>query len=219
MKFYVNLYAEGKTDALQQFIADLSSSLHGEWSRDFESESAVNKISVGDRYVCFVCASTATPRPAVLYFIHDRGSSTLRLANIVPKDQSPLGLGYDGYNAIADEFFRIATPHAHHNGLVFAITEAEQSINDILDETCVQKLQAFSKLANKSSGSSHPADRERWFSFIISAHLNSADLDSSTLSRWLVEEERWSESEASNLATEYDFGRSLLATYHKVNNA
>jgi hypothetical protein len=68
-------------------------------------------------------------------------------------------------------------------------------------------------LANKSTGASHPKDKERWFEFLISAHRTSARLDADLLARWLSEAEGWPEDTAHALAIDYEFALGLLQKY------
>ena len=76
-----------------------------------------------------------------------------------------------------------------------------------------EALRRFSVLANKSTGASHPLDRDRWFDFILLAHRENAQLDASVLARWLSESEGWFEDCARDLAGEYERSRSLLTRY------
>lgn len=55
----------------------------------------------------------------------------------------------------------------------------------------------------------------RWLEFVIAAHLEGANLHSSDLMQWLVDEEGWSEDAADELAIEYEQGRDLLRAYDK----
>jgi hypothetical protein len=77
-------------------------------------------------------------------------------------------------------------------------------------------LHRFSAAANKSTGSSHPCDEERWLEFVTAAHREKAALDASTLEQWLREGEGWPEDIASELAVDYEKARSLLSYYEKV---
>ena len=56
-------------------------------------------------------------------------------------------------------------------------------------------------------------DRERWNRFLTAAYNEGTSLDGPTLYRWLVENEKWPESDADNLADEYAHARELLDVY------
>ena len=72
-------------------------------------------------------------------------------------------------------------------------------------------LKSFSNNANMST--LHPLDSERWRKFLLLAHKDKVDLDAQILTRWLVEEWRWPEDRAFDLAVEYEFARELLDDY------
>ena len=55
------------------------------------------------------------------------------------------------------------------------MTSTKFNILDYLIEEGKNKLHSFSELANKSTGSNHPNDRERWFDFIIQTYHDGTD--------------------------------------------
>ena len=69
------------------------------------------------------------------------------------------------------------------------MTPDRLDVATLLNAETAKALKAFSALANKNTGATHPLDRDRWFKFIILAHLGSAQLDTETLYRWFSEEE------------------------------
>jgi hypothetical protein len=137
-----------------------------------------------------------------------------KVTNIVPLE---LGrLGYTRYNAILQDFEQqLAGPAAQQVGFRVKMTAARESIEDWLSPKAAQALWRFSRAANKSTGSSHPLDRERWFLFLIEAHAANGPLDTDTLARWLVEVEGWDDESANELAIEYEFGLDLLSKYDR----
>jgi hypothetical protein len=42
-----------------------------------------------------------------------------------------------------------------------------QDLENLLGEEAARRLEAFSAGVNKTTGSSHPADRDRWLAFLI----------------------------------------------------
>lgn len=136
------------------------------------------------------------------------------VTNIVPSDVSDLGV--HGYNAALIDFAdRVARPAAKKAGFDIFISEPLQGPEDWLHPQAATALRRFSAAANKSTGSSHPMDRQRWHAFLIAAHEDASELDSETLARWLVEAEGWSEDKAHNLAVQYERGLGLLADYDR----
>ena len=87
------------------------------------------------------------------------------------------------------------------------------NIEGSLSPRALKLLRSFSTLANKSTGSAHPLDEQRWFAFIIAVHKDGSPLDAGTLGRWLIEDEAWPEDSAHTLTIEYEVARSLLKAY------
>ncbi len=140
----------------------------------------------------------------------EKNGGSLSVTNVVPRQAG--SLSRDQYNAILAEFHeRFVVPAAKITGANIEITADEKGIDAWLSAEAAEKLRRFSTAANKITGSSHPSDKDRWFSFILAAHEGGSELDPTTLSRWLIETERWSESVAGELTVEYEFGRELLA--------
>ncbi|SDR31292.1 hypothetical protein SAMN05519103_01927 [Rhizobiales bacterium GAS113] len=135
-----------------------------------------------------------------------------KVSNIVPTEFSQLT--YAQYNAVLQDFVqRIAEPAAREVDFEVKTTPSHQSIEDWLSPAAAKALRTFSVCANKSSGSTHPADRERWFQFLIQAHKSAGQLSTSNLDRWLIEVEGWSEDIAHRLVIQYEFGLDLLSEY------
>lgn len=72
-----------------------------------------------------------------------------------------------------------------------------QPSNDIFEPTTIiskvalEKLKVFCILANKSTGSSRPSDRERWFDFICQTVDDGKMFKYSTLANFLQDEKYW----------------------------
>jgi hypothetical protein len=134
------------------------------------------------------------------------------ITNIVPRETSDLGI--HAYNALLQDFLvRVADPAAAETGFRVETTTAQQSLDDWLPKNIADALRRFSGAANKSTGSSHPYDRQRWFAFLFAVHDHNEHLDTTRLMRWLVEIEGWSEDKAIELVTEYEFALGLLDQY------
>ena len=96
----------------------------------------------------------------------------------------------------------------------------------------IDKLKAFCNGANKSTGSSHPCDQERWFDFICQTVDDGMMFDYSTLADFLQDESywgkkdpgflgvmgsfAWDEEHAYQLAAEYENACILLQYYKKT---
>jgi hypothetical protein len=132
--------------------------------------------------------------------------------NIVPSEGHKLT--HAQYNAILADFVeRVAAPVAERIGFTIITTKARQSLSDWLSADAALKLQRFSGAANKSTGSSHPADERRWFDFLVAAHRSENKLGADILARWLHEVEGWDDDSAHELAGDFETSLSLLAFY------
>jgi len=131
------------------------------------------------------------------------------ITNIVPDKVGELTRGQ--YNAFVLEFSAICAPVATKLGLNVHVTSDQLDISERLTARAMSALKSFSNNANMST--LHPLDSERWRKFLLLAHKDKVDLDAQILTRWLVEEWRWPEDRAFDLAVEYEFARELLDDY------
>ncbi len=206
MRVHRELFIRGDAAALEAVAEDIRRSLTDKWGRDEEAEERMREGAARKVY-CFV--SPKWPRqPKATVFLIEKDQSTLYVANIVPADVHELSR--DEYNAILADFYsRYAQPAALRQGATAELTEADVDLEHWLPEPVAEKLRRFSRCANKSSGSAHPADRQLWYDFLASAQESGVDLSSGMLERWLVEE-GWDEEVADRLAGQYNFARGLL---------
>lgn len=128
--------------------------------------------------------------------------------NIIPLDSSELS--HCQYNKLLEDFLeKIVRPSIAGLVVTAELTNDELFLKDIVGEEIASLLHKFSVLANKSTGSSHPCDRNRWFDFLIAVQIKQVSLNTDLLIRTL-EEEGWSEEKAHDLAIEYEFAIGLL---------
>lgn len=154
-------------------------------------------------------ASEGSDAVALVLWSCDDG---FELMNIVPREVGQLG--EHRYNrALLDFVERVALPSASQAGFAIELSPAQQGPNDWLSERAAHALRLFSAAANKSTGSSHPADRRRWFAFLVAVHRGQNAPDAGRLVRWMIQVERWPESIAHDLAIQYEFALELLHEY------
>ena len=179
------------------------------WRRAEEKEKQLSRSAGEDTDILAFQREAGDGLAAATLFLWSRPDG-YKVSNIVPLEVGDLG--YTRYNAILHDFQqRIAEPAAQQVGFQVKTTPACQSLEDWLSPKAARALQLFSRAANKSTGSSHPLDRERWFQFLIEAHLANRPLDTRTLARWLAKVEGWDDENANELAIEYEFGLELLS--------
>lgn len=148
-------------------------------------------------------------KEGAVLFLH-RKEDMYSVTNIVPTKKS--SLSYDEYNDFLNDFYSEFIVQFEKE-LTVVISDDEVTLEKFLRENTSKALRLFSKAANKSTGSSHPYDKERWHNFIITSFVNHDLIASDVLKRWLVEEENWSEDAAVDLVIEYEQGISLLGAY------
>jgi hypothetical protein len=203
-------------DQEANLITGLENRLSNGWSRDNDREEEMRRAIVTSKLYCFRCnkrnkreaASLCLARPG------DPSAGLLYVSNIVPTDLRELT--YDQYNLILSEFHdRFAKPVGDSMGIRVELSRAEQTLEDWISPEIANLLKLFSHAANKSTGSSHPMDRERWFDFLIAMHRAHERLDTGLLERWLVEEEKWPEDIAIDLICEFEFSEGLLGRFDR----
>jgi hypothetical protein len=208
MEVYRDLFIRGSADQLAAVLDEVDRSLADGWSRDRELEGRM-RTKVAKTPFCFACAEAAD-RPAATVFVAEKAPGTLYVSNVVP--HGPGQLTYREYNAIVAEFSeRFVRPAAHKVGAEVELTATEVGLEHWLSREAAEKLRTFSACANKSSGSAHPLDQQRWMDFIVVAAREQTRLDAMTLRRWLIEVEGWPPEVADGLASEYHFGKDILA--------
>lgn len=168
----------------------------------------MRKAVLGSMY-CFSCTA-AGGRPASELWIATHSDGTLYVSNILAQEYS--SLTYDQYNAILRRFYaRFVRPAAQAVGVELEFENPDPQIEDFLSGSTASLLRTFSGAANRSV--QHPLNRKRWNEFLTAAYREAAPLTASMLKRWLIEEEKWPEDEAIDLAIEYEHARDLLEVY------
>lgn len=128
--------------------------------------------------------------------------------NVVPLEFGQLT--QKQYNDILTEFYvsYIDTVSRQHQ-IRCELTSGQVDDADVLGEEAAILLRRFSNCANKSTGSSHPVDKERWIAFIYASCMSEKEVDSGLLQKLLIEQ-GWGEESAYELIIEYEFGRDVI---------
>lgn len=213
MKVFRNLKITGSQETLEKLIQQIENNLDQGWYRDIEAESELNFRKLYDlKMYCFSCSALDQRRACNLWLGDDASDyGRLSVSNIIPKSVSQLS--YDQYNYILEEFYqRFILPASQNLKVEVNLTEAELDIRQFMKPETAAILHNFSTNAHNLD----PINEVRWYNFLVAAHKDQVPLDSSTLERWLREQEGWSEDIALELAESYESGRSLLAYYDAV---
>lgn len=202
----------GPVDAVELLRHALIERATAPWRHAPEREERVHLPAPDGKPMAFERSATPGFESAgLVLFARPDG---LEVTNIVPLERSELR--YSAYNTILEDFAEhIARPASSATGFVVELSGNTLQIEDKLSQAAADALRRFSVLANKSTGASHPLDRQRWFDFIILTHQDRSDLDADLLHRWLLESDDWPQDQASDLAIEYERSRALLSRFEE----
>ena len=211
MKDFQDLIIEGKSNIIIELFEFVTKNLQTGWRRDAETEKRTKEHSPLDNenYFCFY-VDTKFLSKATLFFHLSLDKDICELTNIIPKNKSEMS--YDEYNDILNSFYNLyLKPNSDQFGIHVKMTPPDLRLENLISQESFEKLKRFSRAANKSTGSSHPLDRKRWYDFIIYYYQNDLHkIESDFILRWLIEEESWPEKRAFDLIIEFEFGIGLL---------
>ncbi|PKM53576.1 MAG: hypothetical protein CVV00_11845 [Firmicutes bacterium HGW-Firmicutes-5] len=225
MKIFRELYIRGNSDQLQEFIGQIKSFVVGDWS--FKKSDRLSD------YLLFNYNGDKVDNAQVSICVGDRiNGGELHVGNIVPLKKSSLTT--EEYNAVLMQFYNDIIKKYNESGASITIQEPSDDVFDpssIISEEALKKLKLFCAVANKSTGSSHPNDQERWFDFICQTVDDKRMFDYTTLADFLQDKEywgpklndnirvlgdyAWEEDMANDLASEYENACEILLYYKK----
>lgn len=208
-----DLVLRGGASSLSHIRKALLDQVAVPWSHAEEREKEISAGSVSNNDVVMFAREKGDGIEAVGLLLWSREAG-YEVTSIVPRNVRELG--FESYNAALQDFVsRVAEPASRIADFQIEMTPDRQSLRDWVSSDVAEALRRFSVLANKSTGSSHPSDRERWFEFLFLAHRSPKHLDTDRLIRWLVEVESWPEETAHDLAIQYELGLDLLKAYDR----
>lgn len=226
MKTYCELYIKAPSERLKQFINEIQDYATGDWCAKIKNDYTMQWIEFD--------YSGNRADPAAVFINTGKYLSTgqLRVNNIVPLEKNQLSI--DEYNFILRLFNNDVIEPYKKNHSDINISQPTSDIFDpktVISELALDKLRSFCYLANKSTGSSHPDDQERWFDFICQTVDDDRIFDAETLAKFLQDELywgkkkddfhgaigdfAWDEEHAWQLASEYESACELLKYYKR----
>lgn len=226
MKIYRELYFRGTSEQLSKFVEQIGEYATGDWS--LRERSGHWK-----EYLFFDYKGEEVEKAFVSIYVGDEiYKNELHVGNIVPTIKSKLSI--DEYNDILLKFYDdVIKPYKENDTELKISKPTDDTFNptSVISETALKKLKLFCNAANKSTGSSHPCDRERWFDFICQTVDDGKIFDYSTLASFLQDENywgskpdnfmgvlgncAWDEEHACELASEYESLCEILQYYKK----
>ena len=224
MKTFCELYFRGTPHSLRKFSDEIQGFATGEWKSGIKEYGGVT-------WVFFDYNGEEVEKASVcINLTFSEPTDELFVSNIVPLEKSKLSI--DEYNAVLKKFYAdIVVPYkeAHHDVEISQITDDVFDPTTVISKNALEKLKTFCRTANKSTGSSHPNDQERWFDFICQTVDDEKMFDAVTLSKFLQDESywgkkeddylgvvgqfAWDETHAEQLASEYELSCEILQYY------
>ena len=227
MKTYCELYFTGKHEYLEKFITEIQSYAKGNWNAKISND-------MGTRWIAFDYRGDSVDKASVCISLHDfESSNELRVTNIIPIEKQSLNI--EEYNNVLREFYKdVILPYkeTHHDIKISQVTDDIFDPQTVITKKALDKLTQFCNFANKSTGSTHPADQERWYDFICQTVDDDKIFDFTTLSLFLQDEDYWGKKDpefigvigrfawdkdsAEELASEYEAACSILQYYKQT---
>lgn len=216
MNVYKELEFRGNKEALEELSEKIYEFYPTDWVRP-------TRNSLMEKYITADYIGYEVPRAEVSIYYGSNAwrEGYVKVGNIVPLEKSQLTI--EEYNEVLDLFYKdIVEPYAkvHTDIEIIGPTSAAFEPLNHITETALAKLEYFCNNANKSTGSSHPSDEERWFDFICQTVEDEKVFDYDTLYKFLMDKDywgnkkegfigvigrfAWSEEKASELALEYE---------------
>ncbi|GBE22684.1 MAG TPA: hypothetical protein ENH00_06395 [Actinobacteria bacterium] len=190
-------YFDALGAAIEQALAD-------PWSRDHGREAELNESS-STRYLAFRRAGDEVMPGATLYL--SPRDSDVYVPNIVPTDIHSLDM--EQYNSLLIEFADRTDEAVAGLGLELDVGSDQADLSSELDPDVYSALKLFSRTSNRSTGSSHPSDRDKWMEFICALVDSGYSLSPGLLQEWLVAD-GWPEETAFDLILQFEFGVAIL---------
>ncbi len=188
MKIFRELYFRGTPSDLNRFTEEIRNYVTGDWR--FVAKENNGKYR---SYLFFDYMGKQVENARVSIYLGDSiNTGEISVGNIVPLNKNQLSI--EEYNAVLMLFYNdVVIPFKNDNDYLNISQPTDDKFDPltIMSDISLKKLKAFCGGANKSTGSSHPCDRERWLNFIFQTVEEDRILDSDTLFRFLKDEEFW----------------------------
>lgn len=197
MRIYKELWFVGDRSSLDEFIRTAPSFAYGDWKYVYPERMK--------DFIIFAYVGNKVEQSEVSIYCGEESleQGQLKVGNIVPLNKKQLTI--DEYNAVLDLFYEeiIAPNQLQLKNQGLTINGPESDAFDPLkyiSGEALKKLERFCSAANKTTGSSHPNDEERWFDFICQTVDDDRFFDYDTIFRFLMDEEYWGKKEPSSIS-------------------
>jgi hypothetical protein len=210
-----NLKIIGSYDEIEKLIHLIEQNLHNGWTRnkDMEDSRERDKRSLLTERIFTHYEENKSVR-CNIFFAYDKNQH-LKLLNICLLSEGANNVKKESnetlQNTILQEFYDTFILSCDEEAGVRIKYDKEISVDGSMSETVAQAFKSFTFMANKSS--LHPNDQERFYDFIIQAHIEGSLLEEDEIA-YLLQIEGWWEEKSIELSSEYRFGRELLNRFN-----
>ncbi len=217
MKIYKELKFIGNKNTLDNFTSKIYDYFPTWWVKS-------SNVKMLKEYILADYVGDKAPHAEVSIYFGEyvKNDYQITVGNIVPLEKSQLTV--DEYNKILDLFYSdIILSYCSKNKdlKIEGPTSGKFEPRDYITDEALRKLTVFCAIANKSTGSAHPSDEEKWFDFVCQTVDDDRTFDYDVLYSFLVDEEywenkgitAWSKDKADDLASEYESYVKLLRYY------
>jgi hypothetical protein len=213
MKKFMDLIIESNDlGLLKNILGQIIEELRGNWEfrKDLIQESLININKAHEEIGCFEYADKYGERVFVWMVILE---NELKIVNIVTTGVT--SLTHDEYNRILNLFYRqCIDPVIRNKEVRLTITASVDEIKKLAGDFTYEALLNWVQNYNPGIRNSDSNDFARWADFVCIAFDEGSQLSSGLLKRWLIEERRWRDDEATKqVAVNYGFCLSLLEHY------
>lgn len=226
MKTYRELYFKATPIQLSEFVKEIRKFAVGNWKVEKQTDRWKDYL-----FIDYIGEKVDKARVSI-YIGDIAEDNEIKVGNIIPLEKNELSV--DEYNSILMEFYDDVIKPYKEAGTDLSISQPSDDIFEpltVISKEALDKLEIFCRGANKSTGSSHPCDKERWLDFVCQTVDDDRIFDSSTLASFLQDENywgvkledfigvmgnyAWDEEHAYELASEYESLCEVLQFYKK----
>lgn len=207
-EIYQELEIWGPRKLLESTITEIEGLLKEGWVRspDLEDKNPIG-APLNRVLYCFSC-DKRNQRLAADLWLQYKDDGTLYVSNVIPTEKR---LSVEQYNLIVEDFYkRFVQPVAQKFGLENSFFKPV--FNFVIDTG--QDFNLFPNLTDQSASMTRPFDQQQWLSFLVSAHIKKADLNTEELAAMLIRK-GWHEDTIADLIQEFEFAKTLLTFYDK----
>lgn len=208
MKTYRELYFKGTPTQLCNFIEDIKKFAVGNWRVEKQTSRWKDYL-----FIDYIGEEVDKARVSI-YIANIEKDNEIKVGNIIPLEKNQLNV--EEYNSVLIKFYSDVIKPYKENGTEIEILKPSNDEFEpltVISEEALRKLKAFCGSANKSTGSSHPCDKERWYEFICQTVEDRRIFDATTLANFLQDENYWNKKSKDNIGAIGDFAWSEEKAY------